>query len=166
MEFQLKVLSKDAIPAALERAERYRLLNEPVQAESICLDILAVDPDNQRAIVLFLLSISEQLNRNLMENLDRGAALLPRLTDGYQRLYYQGVLYERVARVYLARSTSGSAFAAFDLFREAMRLFEEAERIRPVGNDEAVLRWNTCARTVMAFNLTEQPFDDFRPILE
>jgi len=48
---ELKRLHKDAIPAALEKAERYRLLNEPGEAESICLDILAVDPDNQRALI-------------------------------------------------------------------------------------------------------------------
>jgi hypothetical protein len=48
---ELKQLHKDAIPAALEKAERYRLLNEPGEAESICLDILAVDPDNQRAVI-------------------------------------------------------------------------------------------------------------------
>src|SRR6266496_5947017 len=32
----LKPISRAAIPRALERAERYRLLSEPEQAESIC----------------------------------------------------------------------------------------------------------------------------------
>ena len=53
---ELKSLHKDAIPAALEKAERYRLLNEPGEAESICLDILHVDPENQQAIVTLLLA--------------------------------------------------------------------------------------------------------------
>lgn len=47
--FELKPLSKKAIPRAIEKADRYRLLNEPSDAESICLDVLAVDPENQRA---------------------------------------------------------------------------------------------------------------------
>jgi hypothetical protein len=45
----LKPLSVDAIPSALVNAERYRFLNEPGEAESICLDVLAVDPANQAA---------------------------------------------------------------------------------------------------------------------
>jgi len=41
--FDLKPLSKNAIPAALAKAERYRLLNEPMQAASICEDVLRVE---------------------------------------------------------------------------------------------------------------------------
>lgn len=166
MDFQLKTLSKEAIPAALERAERYRLLNEPAQAESICQDILAVDPDNQRAVVLLLLAISDQFAENLTKNLDRASELILRLGDEYHRVYYQGILYERLGRVYLRRPTPGSHFSAYDMLREAMRLYEEAERLRPPGNDEALLRWNTCARTIMSTNLEAQPEDDFRPMLE
>jgi len=54
--FQIKPLSKENIPAALEKAERYRLLNEPMPTESICLDILEADPENQKAIVTLLLA--------------------------------------------------------------------------------------------------------------
>ena len=50
--FNLKPLSRDAVPAALIKAERYRLLNEPGEAESICLDILQVDPANRDATVM------------------------------------------------------------------------------------------------------------------
>ena len=46
--FELKPLNKDAIPAALDKAMRYRLLNEPGAAESICLDVLRIDPENQQ----------------------------------------------------------------------------------------------------------------------
>ena len=166
MEFQLKTLSEEAIPAALERAERYRLLNEPAQAESICLDILAVDPDNQKGIVLLLLSISDQFFDNLSKNLERALALVARLNDDYRKAYYQGVLFERMARVYLRRPTPGSGFAAYDMFCEAMRLYEKAERLRPPGNDEAMLRWNTCARTIMVLELKERPIEDFWPMLE
>jgi hypothetical protein len=166
MEFELKKLSAEAIPPALERAERYRLLNEPVQAESICLDILAVQQDNQQALVILLLALSEQFGENITEKLDRAWSILPKLNDEYQRAYYQGILLERQARLYMRSEAPGSNFSAYDLFREAMRLFEKAEGLRPPGNDEALLRWNTCARTITSMKLEPRPLDDFRPILE
>ena len=166
MEFELKKLSTAAIPAALERAERYRLLNEPAQAESICQDILAVEPENKQAIVLLILALSDQFTENIVDNLDQAWSLLPRLNDEYLRSYYQGILFERQARVYMRRAAPGSHFSAYDLFREAMRLYEKAERIRPPGNDEALLRWNTCARAIISGRLEARPLDDFRPMLE
>jgi len=60
---ELKQLHKDAIPAALEKAERYRLLNEPGEAESICLDVLTVNPDNQRAIIVLLLALTDRFDK-------------------------------------------------------------------------------------------------------
>ena len=54
--FELKRLSEEAIPAALEKATRYRLLNEPAEAESICHDVLQIDPENQQALVVLLLA--------------------------------------------------------------------------------------------------------------
>jgi hypothetical protein len=166
MEFELKRLSPEAIPPALERAERYRLLNEPLQAESICLDILAVDPENQHALVVLLLSLSEQFGENITEKLDRAWSILPRLNDEYQRAYYQGILLERQARLYVRSDAPGSNFSAYDLFREAMRLYEKAELLRPSGNDEAVLRWNTCARSIMGARLKPRPLEDFPPMRE
>src|SRR4051812_7350152 len=165
MEFKLKQLSEEAIPPALERAERYRLLNEPVQAESICLDILTVDPENQQALVLLLLALSEQFGENINEKLDRAWSLLPKLRDEYQQAYYQGILLERQARLYMRSDAPGSNFSAFDLFSEAMRLYEKAERLRPPGNDEALLRWNTCARTIMSAKLQPRPMEDYPPRL-
>jgi len=167
MEFELKKLSAEAIPQALERAERYRLLNEPLQAESICLDILAVEPQHQLALVVLLLALSEQFGDNITEKLDRAWSILPKLSDEYQRAYYQGILLERQARLYMRSEAPGSDFSAYDLFQEAMRLYEKAERLRPPGNnDEALLRWNTCARTITREKLGPRPLDDFRPILE
>jgi hypothetical protein len=166
MEFELKKLSAEAIPQALERAERYRLLNEPLQAESICLDILAVEPHHQLALVVLLLALSEQFGENITEKLDRAWSILPKLSDEYQRAYYQGILLERQARLYMRSEAPGSDFSAYDLFQEAMRLYEKAERLRPPGNDEALLRWNTCARTITRAKLEPRPQEDFRPILE
>src|SRR5207249_1151682 len=80
---ELKKLSKAAIPAALERAERYRLLNEPALAESICQDILVAEPDNRQAIALLILALSDQFIENIVDNLDHAWSLLPRLNDEY-----------------------------------------------------------------------------------
>jgi len=165
-KFELKKLSPEAIPQALERAERYRLLNEPLQAESICLDVIAIDAENQQALVVLLLSLSEQFGENITEKLDRAWSILPKLRDPYQQAYYQGILLERQARHYMRSDAPGSNFSAYDLFQEAMRLYEKAERLRPPGNDEALLRWNTCARTIMRVKLEPRPLDDFRPMLE
>ena len=57
--FQLKKISSDGIPHAMEKAERYRLLNDPAQAESICLDVLVVDSDNQDALRCLILSLTD-----------------------------------------------------------------------------------------------------------
>src|SRR5215510_2384686 len=83
MEFELKKLSKAAIPAALERAERYRFLREPAEVECICQDVLAIEPDNRDAIVLLILALSDQFTENLVDNLDHAWSLLPRLGDEY-----------------------------------------------------------------------------------
>ena len=53
--FKLKPLHPNAVPAALAKAERYRLLNEPLEAESICRDILRLEPDNHAALVVWVL---------------------------------------------------------------------------------------------------------------
>ena len=163
-EFKLKLLRVAAIPTALERAERYRLLNEPTQAESICLDILEVEPGNQPALILLLLSLTDQFGDS--PALGRASALLPRLTDEYHRAYYQGIVFERQARAQLHRTAPGGGSTAYHLLREAMRCYETAENIRPADNDEALLRWNTCARTIMSGHLQPSPTDDSITMLE
>jgi hypothetical protein len=144
--FDLKPLHRDALPAALEKAERYRLLNEPIEAESICLDVLQVDPGNARAIVTLLLSLSDQFGRRLGEKYQQARELLERLDDGYQRTYYEGILYERRAKISLGSHDPGSGHVAYEWFRRAMDCYEKAHAIRPAGNEDTTLRWNTCAR--------------------
>jgi hypothetical protein len=145
--FELKRLSADAVPRAIERAERYRLLNEPAEAESICLDVLRVDPENQQALLLLLLALTEQFE----ENLDAGRAreVVARMRSEYERAYYSGIVCERRAKANARRGGPGSSFATHDELREAMRWYERAEALRPPGNDDAALRWNACARFLM-----------------
>lgn len=145
---ELKRLHQDAISAALEKAERYRLLNEPAEAESICLDILAVDPENQQAIVTLLLALTDRFEKGYGVSDTQAKELLARLKSAYDRTYYSGIVAERRAKVKLRQNIPDCRFQAYDLFRDAMSYFEKAEAIRPAGNDEAVLRWNTCARII------------------
>ena len=143
---ELKPITREGIPAALQKAERYRLLNDSSAAESICLDVLEIDPDNQEAIVSLLLSITDQFAEEMGEGVRRAREILPRITDAYERTYYAGIICERRARAQLHRGSLGSAEVASEGFREAMSWYEKAEPMRPKGNDEAILRWNTCAR--------------------
>jgi len=88
--------------------------------------------------------------------------LLPRLRDPYERDYYAGIICERRAKALLHRGSHGSAHAAYDCLREAMSWYEKAEAIRPAGNDDALLRWNACARIIMRNKLaprTEERVD-------
>jgi hypothetical protein len=146
---QPKPISKDAIPAALIKAERYRLLNEPGEAESICLDILQIEPENQEALVMLLLALTDQFRDETSSSRNaaaRAADLLSRLTDDYDRLYYSGLIRERRAKAVLDRDRYAARAGATAWLREAMAFFERAEAVRPAHNDDAVLRWNACAR--------------------
>jgi len=142
----LKPLSRESITRALEKAERYRLLNEPAEAESICLDVLGIDPDNQEALVTMLLASTDQLDEELSEGVRKADQALARLRDPYARAYYAGIILERKAKAQLKRGRAESGYAAYDSMREAMSCYEKAEALRPAGNDDALLRWNTCVR--------------------
>jgi hypothetical protein len=162
---KLKSISKDAIPAALEKAERYRLLNEPAQAESICLDIVAVEPDNQDALVMLLLALTDQFRTDPGETLREAQAIVPRLRGEYDRHYYGGIIAERRGHAYALQNTPGCAANAHFWISQAMAHFEEAERVRPANNDDALLRWNHCARLRERYHLREDVGDDEPPPL-
>jgi tetratricopeptide (TPR) repeat protein len=146
--FELKRLSPEAVPAALEKAERYRLLNEPLEAECICRDVLDADPTNKRAKVTLVLALTDQFARRMAEKFHQARELALELEDEYSRAYYQGILCERRAKFSLDQATPGSGAVAFEWFREAMAHYERAADLRPAGNDDPILRWNTCARVL------------------
>src|SRR5262245_37165777 len=147
--FELKRLHLDAVPAALAKAERYRLLNEPRAAESICLDILEADPGHQPALITLILALTDQFARNADVPVERVRERLPRLEGAYERAYYGGIVCERWAKALLTRAHPGYGPIVHGWLREAMHLYEEAERLRPQGNDDPLLRWNACARLLM-----------------
>ena len=164
MEFELKPISHAGIGEALEKIERYRLLNEPALAESICQDILRVEPNNQQALVMLLLALTDQFEQGISPA--KARELLPRLQGDYEQAYYAGIVWERSAHAQLRRRSPNSAFTAYDGFRRAMDCYENAEAIRPPGNDDALLRWNTCARILMGNkNLRPRPDETSEPVL-
>jgi hypothetical protein len=123
--FELRPLSPAAIPGSLAKAERYRLLNEPGQAESICLDVLAVEPDHQDALMTLILAITDQFRDDgTAAHVGRAEQLLPRLRD------------------------AGRASMAYEWLLAALHGFDRAIGLRPAGNDDAVLRWNACVRAI------------------
>jgi len=149
MMFELKSLSGEAVPRALAKAERYRLLNEPNEAESICLDVLQADPDNQEALVMLLLALTDQFDSDAPTGVAEARTCLERIRDDYERAYYTGITWERRAKAQIRRGAPRSGPRAYEWLREAMTWYERAEAIRPAGNDDARLRWNTCARLIM-----------------
>ena len=164
---QLKPITAAGVAAALQKAERYRLLNDSSAAESICLDILQVEPENQQALVALLLAITDQFGEELSDGVRRAREVLPRLKDEYKRAYYAGIICERRAKAQLHRGALGSAEVAAGWFRDAMQWYEQAEALRPAGNDESILRWNTCVRMLGRHEPAgaAQP-RDYEPVLE
>jgi hypothetical protein len=161
---QLKPLSRDAVDRALAKAERYRLLNEPGEAESICLDVLEVDPNNQAARIMLLLSLTDQFGEVAAAH-QRAREAVSGLQNEYDRAYYAGIIAERRAKAQLARGGAGSSVGAYDWLAEAMRHYERADTLHPAGNEDARLRWNACAR-FLARHPHLRPSGDERPELE
>ena len=163
---ELKPLSKENISTALEKATRYRLLNEPNEAESICLDILEIDPENQNALVTLLLALTDQFDNRSSELVKRARDRLTTIQGEYEKLYYEGIIWEREAKSILKLNYPGSKFKAFELLQKALDCFNSAERIRPKNNDESILRWNSCARIINQKQLVPQDEDYVEPFLE
>lgn len=147
MHFDLKSISIEGVPRALERVERYRLLNEPSLAESICLDILRAVPAHQQALVSLLLARTDQFDRGV--TVKSAQEVLPRIEGEYERAYYTGIIWERKGHAHLRQGGLCSNANTYHALREAMEHYERAEALRPHGNDDAILRWNACARAIM-----------------
>lgn len=142
----IKPITRDGIPAALQKANRYRLLNDSLAAESICLDVLAIDPPNAEAIVTWVLAITDQFPGGNAEDLKRAGDAVARLADAYRNAYYHGIIAERWAKAILQRGLPRAEEMAHEWVEKALGWYGNAETMRPAGNDEAILRWNACVR--------------------
>jgi hypothetical protein len=143
---KLKSIPASAVPAALEKALRYRLLNEPLEAESICLDVLYAEPDNQEAVVALLLARTDLFTDEYTAAFERAKAVLPRLSSDYDRAYYEGMIHERWAKAQAARHVPAHVVDGWYL--HAMHCYERAATLAPADNPDAILRWNTCVRVL------------------
>lgn len=148
--FELKPLNPERISQALAKAERYRLLNEPSEAESICLDILEADPENQRALTWLLLSLTDQIASDRSGAAEEARKLLPRLKSEYDREYYAGIICERFGKHRLQAGGPRSGSVAYEWLRDAMAHYERADQSGEADNDDAKLRWNSCAQMIEA----------------
>jgi tetratricopeptide (TPR) repeat protein len=163
--FEIRPLSAEGLSAAIEKAERYRLLNEPLEAESICRDVLTLEPTNQKVLAMLLLALTDQFEERLERNIRAAQEVLEKLDDEYSRLYYAGLINERRAKCCVKRHGLGSGHIAYDLLRRAMEKFEQAAAIRPEGNDDAILRWNTCVRMINLYPSVQPVPQDTEPQL-
>lgn len=160
MQFELKSISVQSIPEALAKVERYRLLNEPTLAESICLDILAVVPDHQQALISLLLARTDQFHLQVPAR--AAQEILARIQGDYEQAYYAGIIWERVGHARIREGGRGGGSSAYHALRQAMAHYERAIDFASPGNDDAILRWNTCAREIMQ-NPDIRPLPDEDP---
>lgn len=146
---ELKTLTKQAIPSALEMAGHYRLIGEPDEAESICQDILSVDPDNQDALITRILSLTDRFTENGMSDaFEEARKTVNRLSDQYCKSYYSGIIFERRAKHHYNSGSPGSGRVAFGWYVKALYAFNDALSSCDPNNQDAVLRWNSCARFI------------------
>jgi hypothetical protein len=148
MDAQLKSISRAGIGEAIAKAELYRYLNEPEEAESICRDILSVDSAHQLALRLLGLSITDQFTGKALDRYVEVEEIFQGLQDDYERSYYTGLLHERRAKAQL--HSGCAAHILLPLVEQAMRCFAQAEKVRPPGNDDSLLRWNSCVRLLQS----------------
>lgn len=146
--FELKKISPEGLDAAHDRALHYRLLNQPRLAESICRDVLEADEEHREARITLVLSLCDQFGQDGGPAVQEIMRLVPALESEYDRAYYSGLVCERRAQALLDRGGPGAGTAAYEWFMDAMEHYEDAEQLRDPGNDDAILRWNTCARIV------------------
>lgn len=148
MEYKLKPISHAGINEAISKVELYRYLNEPGEAESICRDILTLDPAHQTALRLLGLSITDQFTGGASDRYGEAERIFRALSNEYERAYYSGILHERKAKAQLRAGRPPHTVRPS--FEAALKCFEEAEGARPAGNDDAILRWNRCVRLLQS----------------
>ncbi len=160
---EIKPLSRAAIPLALERAMRYRLLNDPWQAESICRDVLRTEPDHQEALRMQVMCMTDQFGHPGELGLNEVLAVVARLADPYLRDYCSGIVHERQAGAVVGRGYPQSRDIAHDLLMKAMAFYEKAEPNKPENNEDPILRWNACVRAIRRHRLQAAPQDQEYP---
>ena len=138
MEFKLKEISTEGIDAALSKAELYRFLNEPEEAESICQDVLAAQPGHQLALRTLGLALTDQFTGDTSDPYSAAVDAFQQLTDSYEQFYYTGLLYERRAKAQLKARRPPHTITV--LLEEAMHSSAEWHHRCPWGGFETRFR--------------------------
>lgn len=143
MAHTLKKLAKESLSAAIDKAEHYRALNEPEEAESICRDVLETEPDHQAALRLLGLAITDGFSKDRARELQEALSVFMKLTSEYERVYFRGIAWERAGKAHLQAGESHNALSCFE---HALDAYEDAESLAPHTVPDPILRWNFCVR--------------------
>ena len=93
-----------------------------------------------------LLALTDQFHAGSTTAVKGAEEVLATVEAGYPRVYYGGIVRERWGLALLKAGDPGrQAYAWLD---DAMRCYEQAEKLATGGNDDAILRWNSCARII------------------
>ena len=146
----LKSLSPAAVDGALRLAADSRKGGQAQTCESVCHDVLQAEPRNQEALRLLLLSHADRFDADSSQHEMGARDAQSRLTSAYDRAFYDGYIMHRLAQAAIASGSPSAARIVYDLLTGAMASYEDAERMRPDGNDDAVLLWNACHRLLQS----------------
>ncbi|APR81031.1 Hypothetical protein A7982_06378 [Minicystis rosea] len=145
MGYELKRLPEGTLDGAMAKAEHYRDLNQPDEAESICRDVLDIDPLHQMALRTLGLALTDRLHHERHRVFDEALVVFKKLHSEYERAYYTGITWERVAKVQLEQGEPRNALHSFE---KALDLFERAETLGAGKTADPILRWNRCVRAL------------------
>lgn len=148
MAWKLKELGARNLGAALALAKHYRDLSQPEEAESICRDILRVNPEEGDALRTLGLALTDRFPTAWRTLFDEACSIFAKLDSEYERVYYTALAWERYAK---AELEAGHAQSALHAFEEAMQGFEEAERLSAADDPAPILHYNRCVRALGSF---------------
>lgn len=119
------------------------------------------------ALLYLILAITDQFGGEKRSSTAEAKRLCLKLTSEYDQNYYRGIIEERLGKIALRRTTPRVKYIAYEHYSSAMKFFETAEKIRPEGNEDSVLRWNACVRGIQEFKLEPSPEDTgLQPFLD
>jgi tetratricopeptide (TPR) repeat protein len=155
-EHTLKKLAPNELDSAVEKAAHYRALNQPEEAESICQDVIAVDAKHQNALRVLGLAITDRFDELAVGLFEEAMKYFGRLENEYDRVYHEGVAWERLGKAHLRRGEGHGALGAIE---HALDHYERADKIAPAGNPDPILRFNRCVRLLQSHRLLKDAFD-------
>ena len=145
MGWELKKLADKNLDAAITLAKHYRDLNQPHEAESICRDVLEVAPQNVDALRTLGLALTDRFATQYLTLFDQAVAIFKKLPSEYERVYYEGIAWERYAK---AQLEAGRAHNAIHAFEEALERFEAAQPLAAKDEPAPILHYNRCVRAL------------------